>query len=326
MQGRDRRWRALATAVAVAALPPAAAQASIPLSGAKGEPLDTTQQDANTRFHIHLNLGGSEQLKDLSQKLPFGIGPDLLQPTCPVASFEPDDNCPAKTRIGTTTVVATLAGVPLPQTVSGRIYYLEPAPDEAYPELGIVLEPPSGPKVFQRGKTEILADGIATTINDFPQATNIAEGPLPPINVPTRIDSLDIVLVKSFLRNPTTCTPATTSFSAVSYEDPSHTSTTDAAYTPTGCPPPPPRAKPRCGGRVTTMVGTAKHDVIAGTRGRDVIAGLGGNDTLKGLRGNDLLCGGPGRDRLFGGRGRDRLLGGPGKDELRGGPGKDVRR
>ena len=322
MQGRGRSWRALAIAVVVAALPPAAAQASIPLSGAKGEALDTTETNANTRFHIHVDLGGVQHLKDLTQRLPFGMVPDLNQPTCLPAAFEPGDACPANTLIGTTTVLATVGPVvPNPltqQTISGRIYFLGPDPGEALPQLGIVLDASTG-KVFQKGKADLTPEGVVTTIKNFPQTANVMGVP-----VAVRIDSLDIVLAKSFLRNPGICGPAKTRFGAVSYEDPSHTSTAEAAYTPTGCPPPHPPAKPRCGGRVATMVGRAKHDVLTGTRGRDVIAGLGGNDTVKGLRGNDLLCGGLGRDKLFGGRGRDRLLGGPGKDELRGGPGKDA--
>ena len=314
----------LAIAAALAALPPAAAEASIPLSGAKGEPLDTKVTNANTRFHIHIDLGGVQHIKDMTQALPFGMVPDLAQPTCDPATFEPGDACPANTRIGTTTVLATVGPVvPNPltqQTISGRIYFLGPDPGEALPQLGIVLDASTG-KVFQKGKADLTPQGVKTTIKNFPQTTNVMGVP-----VAIRIDSIDIVLVKSFLRNPGICDPARTRFLVSSYEDPSHTSTAEDSYTPTGCPPPPPPAKPRCGGRVATKVGTAKHDVLTGTRGRDVIAGLGGDDTLKGLAGNDLLCGGRGRDKLFGGKGRDRLLGGPGRDELHGGPGKDAQR
>jgi hypothetical protein len=83
------------------------------------------------------------------------------------------------------------------------------------------------------------------------------------------------------------------------------------------------RACVPCGGRLSTITGTNKRNILKGTPKRDVIAGLGGNDTLRGLGGNDIICGGRGKDRLIGGKGRDRLLGGPGRDLLRGGPGKD---
>ncbi len=311
----------IALAAALLAIPGATAQAAIPLGGAKGEPLDTTEINANTRFHIHIDLGGSEHIKDLSQTLPLGMVPNLAGPTCPPTSFQPADVCPANTLIGTTTVLATVGpSLPLPvtqQTITGRIYFLGPDSSDPLPGLGIVLDASTG-KVFQRGKAEITPQGVKTTIKDFPQTTEVMGVP-----VPIRLDSLDIVLAKSFLRNPGTCDPAKTRFSVVSYEDPSHASTAEPGFTPTGCTSPPP-AKPKCAGRIATMIGTAKRDVLRGTRGRDVIAGRGGNDLLKGLKGNDLLCGGPGGDKLLGGPGRDRLIGGPGRDRLIGGPGKDT--
>ncbi len=59
-----------------------------------------------------------------------------------------------------------------------------------------------------------------------------------------------------------------------------------------------------CGGKLATIVGTAKADKLVGTRGADVIAGLGGNDRISGLGGNDILCGNGGRDTLIGGAGK----------------------
>jgi hypothetical protein len=320
MQGKARIL--IAIVAALAAIPAGAARASIPLNGAKGEPLDTKEANANSRFHIHVDLGGSEHIKDLTQTLPLGMVPNLAAPTCPPSTFKPADACPANTRIGSTTVVATVGpALPIPvtqQTITGRIYFLGPDATDPLPGLGIVLDASTG-KSFQRGKAEITPQGVATTIRDFPQTTEVMGVP-----VPIRIDSLDIVLNREFLRNPGFCDPAKTRFSVVSYEDPNHSSTAEPSFTPTGCEPPAPPPKWRCAGRAATRVGTAKRDVLKGTRGRDVIVGLAGNDKLKGFRGNDLLCGGTGRDKLLGGPGRDQLRGGPGKDELRGGPGRDT--
>jgi trypsin len=91
-------------------------------------------------------------------------------------------------------------------------------------------------------------------------------------------------------------------------------------------------ARPRCQGRVATIVavagrptvGTPGADVIVGTAGNDVIHGRGGNDIICGGGGRDRLIGGPGNDVLVGGAGNDRLVGGPGRDRLLGGPGNDV--
>ena len=82
-------------------------------------------------------------------------------------------------------------------------------------------------------------------------------------------------------------------------------------------------AVPRCGGKVATIVGTARRDVLTGTRRADVIVGLGGNDLVRAGRGNDLVCGGAGADRILGQAGTDRLLGGAGRDRLLGGVGRD---
>jgi uncharacterized delta-60 repeat protein len=83
-------------------------------------------------------------------------------------------------------------------------------------------------------------------------------------------------------------------------------------------------AKPTCGGKVATIVGTKRGDVLRGTKRADVIVGLGGGDVISGGRGNDRICGGTGNDRIDGGSGKDRLFGGKGKDKLKGGKGKDV--
>jgi Ca2+-binding RTX toxin-like protein len=66
----------------------------------------------------------------------------------------------------------------------------------------------------------------------------------------------------------------------------------------------------RAAGRVPTILGTPKDDVLVGTDGNDVIAGLGGDDRIRGRAGNDTLCGGEGSDRLIAGSGDDALYGG----------------
>ncbi len=72
---------------------------------------------------------------------------------------------------------------------------------------------------------------------------------------------------------------------------------------------------PRCGGRLATITGSQKADVLTGSKYPDVIAGLGGRDLIRGLKGGDIICGGEGPDKMIGGRGSDRLIGGPGRDK-----------
>ncbi len=81
----------------------------------------------------------------------------------------------------------------------------------------------------------------------------------------------------------------------------------DVAGAPSGAAPPPSPAaaaagapapsaarRARCAGRLATIVGTARGEVIRGTRRADVIAAIGGDDVVLGAGGNDLICLGAG--------------------------------
>lgn len=79
-----------------------------------------------------------------------------------------------------------------------------------------------------------------------------------------------------------------------------------------------------CGGKLATIVGNGKANVLTGTAGDDVIAAGAGADLVRGRGGNDLICGGPGRDVLRGGAGDDTIFGDSRRDILRGGAGFDT--
>jgi hypothetical protein len=82
-------------------------------------------------------------------------------------------------------------------------------------------------------------------------------------------------------------------------------------------------ARPSCGGKVATIVGTSRGETIVGTTRADVIVARGGDDIVRGGGGNDVICGGGGADQLVGQGGHDRLFGGAGLDTLYGGAGDD---
>jgi hypothetical protein len=82
-------------------------------------------------------------------------------------------------------------------------------------------------------------------------------------------------------------------------------------------------ARPKCDGKVATIVGTNGPDRIRGTSGPDVIVAKGGKDTINGRGGRDRICGGKGKDIVNGGRGNDRLFGGSKFDIIDGGRGHD---
>lgn len=52
-------------------------------------------------------------------------------------------------------------------------------------------------------------------------------------------------------------------------------------------------------GKVCTLVGTSRDDIIKGTTSADVLCGQGGDDRLIGLAGNDVLDGGEGSDTTY---------------------------
>jgi hypothetical protein len=312
-----------------------AAVAAIVLSGAKGQPLDTTQAGAETRFHLHIDVKGDEtdDLKDLTTQLPRGITPNADNPTCPTQTFQ-NGTCPPPSQVATTTVRLTVylppLGIPENQAVQGRVFQLPP--EGGLPKLGILLEPnPPADEARQIAEVRINQelDVLENTVRNFPTKASLSGGAVQP---EIRIRSLDIVLFKTFIKNSTACDTVRTTFIGNSYAAPDATSSSSDSYTPTGCGP---GRVARCSGRRVTESGTGKSETIKGTPRRDVIDGRGGRDVIRGLGGNDVLCGGPGPDRLLGGRGKDLLLGqgnkdvllgGPGTDALRGGPGKDVQR
>jgi Tol biopolymer transport system component len=116
------------------------------------------------------------------------------------------------------------------------------------------------------------------------------------------------------------------------------------------------KVPPRCAGRVATLIGTPRGDVLKGTKRKDVIIALGGADHIKSYSQGDVICGGAGRDEIdagnngeggsfdlvrggpgadhivlgpelgkaFGDGGNDLLIGSKGGDNLFGGPGNDV--
>jgi hypothetical protein len=303
-------------------VPAAGAQAAgIPLSGMVAEPLDTTQAGAQTRFHFHVNLGGDDHIKDFTTRLPLGLAFNTDTTQCTQAQFDAgnDTNCPASSQVGTTTVkldLEPILGMPVvPETVNGRIYFLEPASAGGLPRLGILLKPsPPAEEQRQIGEARINTQlGVfETVIENFPTSAS---------GIPIRINSLDIILAQAFIKNPLTCGTKTSNFLITSYEEPNTTSIGGASYNVTGCAPD--RPSGACDTKLLTLAGTAGRDVIRGTPRRDVINGFGGNDVIRGLGANDVICGGKGNDQIFGGAGRDKLIGGPGRDTLRGGAGRD---
>jgi hypothetical protein len=192
------------------------------------------QAGAHSDVVIHVDFTGG-QVKDLRIGLPPGlIGDPLATPLCTVAQLN-SNSCPANTQVGEVSASASILTIVGPVIVPGKLYNLTPQPGEPA-RFGIVLTPPVGSPIILQSAVELRQSdlGLDTVINDIPNST-LAPGD-------TTINSQDITLYgtapgtgKSFMRNPTYCTPATTNFSADPYADPGNFATGSASFTATGC-------------------------------------------------------------------------------------------
>jgi hypothetical protein len=192
------------------------------------------QAGAHSDIAVHVDFTGG-QVKDLTIGLPPGVvGDPQATPLCTVAELNADA-CAANTQVGEVSANVTLLGL-LPLTVPGKLFNLVAQPGEPA-RFGIVLTPvpllPLGQIILQSAVQLRPTDfGLNTIINDIPNTTVVAGD--------TTINSQDITLYgtapgtgKPFMRNPTSCTPATSNFSAVPYSG--SDATGQASFTPTNC-------------------------------------------------------------------------------------------
>jgi hypothetical protein len=219
----------LVAALALLVVAPVTAQA-ITVSGtaAPTNPAAGAHSDVN----IHMDFGGG-QVKDLNVALPPGlVGDPNAAPLCTVAQLNAA-SCPANTQVGAVTAVANLLSLPLPLTVPGELYNLVPQPGEPA-RFGIVLHPPLFPVIILQSAVQLRDTdfGLNTVINDIPNTTLLPGD--------TTIVSQDITLFgvapgtgKPFMRNPTSCDPATTFFAAAPYSGTGGTG--QSTFTPTNC-------------------------------------------------------------------------------------------
>lgn len=245
---KPRRLLILATAITALAVP-ASAQA-ITVTGT-AVPTQSLDAGAHSDFQVDVNFGPdvpSEDVKDLTVGLPPGVVADpSATPKCTAAELatasESSDGCPANTQVGAVTVNAdiTILVVPVNLNVTGKLYNFTPQPGEPA-RFAIVLQPgdlgggvmlPLPPVILQSGAQLRQTDfGLNSIVNDIPNTTS---------GLPTHINSQQITLFgsrpwmsKPFARNPTSCTPKVTAFTAVPYTGSTGTGESPP-FTPTNC-------------------------------------------------------------------------------------------
>jgi hypothetical protein len=235
---RGIRGRLIGTLVAAAAVlivAPTSAHA-LGLVNVTAAPT-STQAGAHSDFNIHMGFdgaGGGTQVKDLTVSLPPGlVGDPNATPTCTADDLA--NNLSACFKVGAVNATANILGLPLPVPANGFLYNLEPKPGEPA-RFGIVLNPlglPVAPIILQSAVHLRTTDyGLDTVINGIPNTT-LVDGD-------TTITAQDITLYgiapgtgKPFMRNPTSCTPKTTTISAAPHAGASDSA--NATFTPTNC-------------------------------------------------------------------------------------------
>ncbi|MGH2952696.1 MAG: hypothetical protein ACRDK9_01565 [Solirubrobacterales bacterium] len=224
----------LATAISIVGglmfIGPAAAFA-IGLS-TSAEPVDL-QAGANSDFNIEIDISeSSDQIRDLTIHLPPGLIANPLAPEfCTEADFEADA-CSEESKVGDVSSNVTIPALMMTADFPGEIFNLVPEPGEPA-RLGNTLVTPLGTVHLQAPAALRESDfGLDTFLTDIP---NTAGG------LQIHINSIDFTLFGEandppvgFMRNPTSCVPATTGFDAVAHTN--ETASDDAdPFTPTGC-------------------------------------------------------------------------------------------
>lgn len=283
---RSRRGSRLAvvavSTAAICLLVSSAAHAALGFQGLSGQPANPAA-GAHSNVNIHVGFSDpADQVKDLTVHLPPGlVGNPTVTPLCTAAQLNAD-SCPASSQVGSVTAkvkVHLLTGVDVPLTVNGSLYNLVPRQGEPA-RFGIVLRPVGGllGKIVQQSGVELRRGdyGLNTVVNDFPRKANGLE---------TDITSLDLSLMgtangRGFMRNPTSCTPKTFTFDAVSYSGHSVHGAA-SSFTPTGCGALPfsPRFTAAIGTKGATRAGS-NTPLTTVIRQRDTEAGLKGAKIL----------------------------------------------
>ncbi len=207
------------------------------------EPADPTA-GAHSDLTIRLAFTDpSRDLKDMDLHLPAGLlGDPHAADLCTVATFQSDAGCPAAAQVGTVSSTAAALGIPL--LVEGEVYNLQPRGGEPA-LLGISLAAPLNLAAPIKLLSPISARapggdyGLDSAVRDVPN-TAIGLGFLPlPIDVTNMSLTLwgskaaHPTLKSSFLVNPTTCKPATTTANVTAYDG--SKASGSSTFTPTHC-------------------------------------------------------------------------------------------
>jgi hypothetical protein len=202
--------------------------------------LSLTSVDPSAGAHSDFTLSvafsnADEDLKDVTVNLPTGLlGNPRAVPQCTEAQLNADA-CPAASEVGTTSVMAQAAGLPLNVPSTGTVYNVVP-PSNRPARLGVVVRPIGG----LLGKIVLPVDidvrdgsdyGLVNVIKDIPRKLGAID---------LTITSMSLTLDGTtpagpyFIVNPTSCAPNSVSVTIDSYAS-SKAVTAKAPYRATNC-------------------------------------------------------------------------------------------
>jgi hypothetical protein len=245
LAGRTVRTYVVMVACAVGALIGAgAAQASVTFNSFTISP-STTQAAGHPNLTVSAGFSYSDStdtVQNLQVYFPAGlIGNPSVASKCSSSQLA-SDSCPASSVIGSVSVTAIAAGIPLPVTAPGTVYLVTPTGSEPA-RIGMVVRPLGGVlgKFSLSGPVNVLIPGdlrLVSTFSNLPKALPPVLGILP---IPITLQSMSLTLnglvsggSAAFMTNPTSCSPAIGLGIASSYESPAQ-SVKLAGFTPTNC-------------------------------------------------------------------------------------------
>jgi hypothetical protein len=212
-----------------------------PSSTAAGAHADVTIATSFTPY-----AAGGEQPRNVTFHLPPGLAGDpFATPRCSEAEYRAD-SCPAATRVGAVAASAT-AVVPVlgpqPQEVAGDLYNLAPAGAEPArlgavlrPEfLGTPLEKLFIPTVINARASDGGLDSVVTDLPKELQVPVFGTAQIYTERMAFTLQGRPAGGTGPFMRNPTSCNPATSTVEATPYGEPATTATKTSSFTPTDC-------------------------------------------------------------------------------------------
>ncbi|MDX6674665.1 MAG: hypothetical protein QOH11_2083 [Solirubrobacteraceae bacterium] len=229
---------ALVLGVAAAATFSGAASAAVSVTSFSVTP-STTQAGGHPNLVVDTSLASNpdtDDVKSLNVVLPQGlVGDPRSAGRCSQSAFTADA-CPADSKVGITTVTATLQTLGSSTDSPGDVYSLAPLGSEPA-RLGIIVRPALGPmslqKLFLQSPVTVGPStnfGLSTTFDNLPRQVS---------GFDIRTDRLKLTLFGQvahgpFISNPTYCHSAIANTTITSYDAPG-SSSASAGFTPTGC-------------------------------------------------------------------------------------------